>query len=565
MSSSENEPIRVVDLFSGGGGCSTGAAEACKDLNRDVELVAVNHSDAAIETHKQNHPWATHYCKGIDQIKPIEVFPEGDIDLLIAAPSCTHHSKARGGKPVNAQERMAPFAVLDWIAQLNPKSVLIENVPEFKDWAPAPDGQPVNSGTFFDAWVDAVQSLGYTVNHRVLTAADYGDPTTRERLFVIARRDDAPVWPTQTHSNDPEDDLKDWRSAAEIIDWNDRGQSIWSRGLAGNGKQPLAWKTMRRIAEGIRRYGDDSLEPFADALDSLGKQRDAENYDVPSDFRRTATLQENIVAAEDVAEAVKERDDPFLVQGSACVLDSPDDGTLGLCPPTVKGQHGGSVPRRADEQPVPTVTTDGNLQLYTTDTLSFIKPRNGARGDLFSNAPYKPDEQPVHTVTASNHDGHLVTPYLVPLYSEREGQRPRTHDLEEPLPTVTATGSDPYVSNPFLVEYYGNSDACDLEEPLPTVTTRNVFGLVVPELYPLGLDIKYRMLKPTELAAAQGFPEVYEFAGGTKKAVTCQIGNAVPVNMATALCKQLLDSEKPTLQTFASSDSQQVAPESSDD
>jgi len=549
---SAQNPIRAVDLFCGAGGLSTGLALACEELDRDVELAAVNHWDTAIETHERNHPWADHYHSGVEALKPIEVFPEGDIDILIAAPSCTDHSKARGGQPVNPQDRMSPFAILDWIAQLRPKTVLIENVPEFKKWGPVIDGQPTRNAQFFEAWKYTMEGregedgLGYTVSHRELVAADYGDPTSRKRLFVIARRDDAPVWPEPTHSeNGKQPGTDEWRSAAEIIDWSKRGQSIWSRGLQGNGKQPLAANTMQRIAQGIRRYGHDDLEPFADAIDALGKD----------DVR---TLQNDIVPIDDIAEVVEEREEPFLAKAEVVAPDPdvegdrPYEDAVGLCPPTVKGQHGGSVPREAGEAPVQTVATSGAIQVYEPE--AFVLPRNQVYGDLHSNAAYGPDDRPLHTVTAKNHDGHLVTPYLVPYYGERDGQDPRTHDIDDPLPTVTATGSDPYLATPYLTVYNGESSAADIEEPLPTVTTRDRFGLVLPELYPWGLDVRYRMLQPRELAAAQGFPDDYEFAGETKKAVTEQIGNAVPVNLATALCRQLLEDGGPTLDSFTSSE-----------
>jgi DNA (cytosine-5)-methyltransferase 1 len=183
------------------------------------------------------------------------------------------------------------------------------------------------------------------------------------------------------------------------------------------------------------------------------------------------------------------------------------------------------------------------------DPTAFILPRNGSRGGLHSNATYKPDERPLHTVTARNQDGHVVTPFLVPYMSERPGQRPRTHDIDEPMPTVTATGSDPYLCEPYLIEYYGNGSSSGIDEPLPTVTTRDRFALVVPEAFPYGLDIRYRMLQPRELAAAMGFPPEYEFAGN-KTETTKQIGNAVPVNLAKALTKKLLVGEEPSLQTF---------------
>ncbi len=53
------------------------------------------------------------------------------------------------------------------------------------------------------------------------------------------------------------------------------------------------------------------------------------------------------------------------------------------------------------------------------------------------------------------------------------------------------------------------------------------------------LDIRFRMLKPHELAAAQGFPKDYKFTGNTTEVVK-QIGNAVPKNLAKALVRAAL-------------------------
>jgi DNA (cytosine-5)-methyltransferase 1 len=56
---------------------------------------------------------------------------------------------------------------------------------------------------------------------------------------------------------------------------------------------------------------------------------------------------------------------------------------------------------------------------------------------------------------------------------------------------------------------------------------------------PMALDIRFRMLQPHELAAAMGFPDGYAFAGNRGEQVR-QIGNAVAVNLARALCRSLL-------------------------
>lgn len=79
----------------------------------------------------------------------------------------------------------------------------------------------------------------------------------------------------------------------------------------------------------------------------------------------------------------------------------------------------------------------------------------------------------------------------------------------------------------FLVQYYGSSGATSIDRPLPTITTRDRFGLVDADTY--------RMLTNRELAAAQGFRPEYVFCG-TKKDVTCQIGNSVSPPVAKAIC-----------------------------
>src|SRR3546814_15737861 len=101
------------------------------------------------------------------------------------------------------------------------------------------------------------RSRGYVVEHRVLVAADYGAPTTRERLFLFARRDGEPiVWPEPTHFKQPARGQKRWRAAAERLDWSIPCPSIFER------KRPLADATMRRVARGLKRYVSDAAQPF---------------------------------------------------------------------------------------------------------------------------------------------------------------------------------------------------------------------------------------------------------------------------------------------------------------
>lgn len=254
--------LKVADLFCGAGGTSTGAVEALQALGHRVELTAVNHWDVAIATHSANHPEARHLCASVDSLNPRHLFKEGELDILWASPECTHHSTARGGRPINDQSRATGHCVTRWAEALRPPVILVENVPEFQSWGPiGSNGRPLKSrkGETFAAWLALLCSHGYTVDHRVLRCADYGDPTTRERLFVQAVRGRRKItWPTPTHAK-PADDLfgiegrRPWVPAADIIDWTDPGQSLTKR------KKPLAASTMRRIREGLEEHGGATI------------------------------------------------------------------------------------------------------------------------------------------------------------------------------------------------------------------------------------------------------------------------------------------------------------------
>jgi DNA (cytosine-5)-methyltransferase 1 len=142
--------------------------------------------------------------------------------------------------------------------------VIIENVPEFLSWGPLDSvGRPIQGqkGKTFRAFISSLRSLGYTVDWQILTAADYGDPTTRRRLFIQAVKGRKRIlWPEITHMDGGDNGYKPWRPAREIIDWSIPGTSIFDR------KRPLADATIHRIARGIEKYWKDYAEPFLAVL-----------------------------------------------------------------------------------------------------------------------------------------------------------------------------------------------------------------------------------------------------------------------------------------------------------
>lgn len=234
----------IIDSFAGGGGASTGIAQA---LGTHPHY-AINHDPAALEMHAANHPETVHMVEDVWQVDIPKLVDDREVGLLWASPDCKHFSRAKGGKPVEKKIRGLAWTVIKWAKQARPDRIFLENVREFEEWGPLDKGGlPIKSrrGETFKRWVRALRNEGYVVEWRVLRACDFGAPTTRERLYVIARRDGKAIrWPEPTHGPG----LRPYVPASSCIDWSIPGQSIFTR------TRPLAEATMFRIAEGMRRY-----------------------------------------------------------------------------------------------------------------------------------------------------------------------------------------------------------------------------------------------------------------------------------------------------------------------
>jgi DNA (cytosine-5)-methyltransferase 1 len=243
----------IADSFAGGGGASTGIELA---LGRSPDL-AINHDAEALAMHAANHPTTEHRIESVWAVDPVEACHGKRVALAWFSPDCKHHSKAKGGKPREQKIRGLAWVAVRWAQAVRPRVIALENVEEFRDWGPLDrSGMPIKNrkGQTFRAFVSKLERLGYVVEHRLLKACDYGAPTTRRRLFLIARCDGLPImWPAATHGRGR---ATPHRTAAECIDWSVPCPSIFSR------ERPLADKTLARIARGVRKYVLESAQPF---------------------------------------------------------------------------------------------------------------------------------------------------------------------------------------------------------------------------------------------------------------------------------------------------------------
>ena len=391
----------IIDNFAGGGGASTGIEMA---LGRAVDI-AINHDPEAIAMHETNHPHTKHYCESVWEIDPRTITQGKPVDLAWFSPDCKHFSKAKGSKPRNKNIRGLAWVALRYAATVKPRVIMLENVEEFTTWGPLnTDGEPCpkNKGRTFNSFVNALRRQGYAVEWRELRACDFGAPTIRKRLFLIARCDGQPInWPQPTHGHPDSPEvkskkLKPYRTAADIIDWSLPCPSIFDR------KRPLAENTLKRIARGLERFVLNNPNPFV----------------IPKGF-----ITEH-------ANASNQRNMP---------LDAP---LRTLCA-EVKGGHFALVTPVITKFRTNDKGCSVNAPLPTVTANSFIKRPGGAAPIGLAYAylakhfggnytgPGASVKDPLPTVTTIDHSA-LVQAFLIKYYGTGEGQA-----LTDPAHTVT--------------------------------------------------------------------------------------------------------------------------------
>lgn len=401
----------VVDLFAGGGGASVGLEAA---LGRPVDI-AINHDAVALAVHKANHPETRHLEADIWEVRPEDAVGGRPVDVLWASPDCTHFSVAKGGKPRAQGIRSLAWVVVRWAKAVRPRLIFVENVAEFRGWGPLDaDGHPirVKKGETFARWKRQLERLGYAIDYRVLDASDYGAPTRRRRLFLVARRDGAPIaWPEATHG-DPSlfSDRRPYRTAAECIDWSIPCPSIFER------KRPLAEKTLWRIAEGLRRFVLENPQPFI--------------VNVNHGLVTPTLVQSGYGEREGQAARVPGLDKPLgtIVAGGQ---------KHALVAAFLAKHYGyrGQRPGLDAREPVSTITATDHHALTAATLVKLRGENHGAALDA-----------PMPTVTAGGNHLAEVRAFLVAYYGQGVGQSltdpTRTITTKDRLGLVTVAGTD---------------------------------------------------------------------------------------------------------------------------
>lgn len=172
--------LKVIDLFCGCGGLSEGFRLAGYSIVGGVDF-----NQPAINTYNKNFPEAKGLCCDLLEMDEERIRAEfgdlSDIDVIIGGPPCQGFSAANRYKKEGDDPRNKLFfEFVKFVDLAKPKAVVIENVKGIVT---------SNNGYAKDRIYEIFESRGYSVNHMILSASDYGVPQKRQRNFFVMIRD----------------------------------------------------------------------------------------------------------------------------------------------------------------------------------------------------------------------------------------------------------------------------------------------------------------------------------------------------------------------------------------
>jgi DNA (cytosine-5)-methyltransferase 1 len=587
----------VVDFFAGGGGASEALRQA---LGRDPD-VAVNHDRDALGMHAANHPFTRHMEADVYAVNIVREVAGRLVGWFHASPDCTHFSQAKGGQPRDRATRSLSWVVPKVAGSLArhglaPRIISLENVRQILGWGPlvakrdkatgrvlkldgtvaapgehtplrdqflVPDKK--RAGKTWRQFVAALHALGYNVEWRLLKACDYGAGTSRERLFLIARRDGQPiVWPEPTHGPGR---AKPYVTAADCIDWSIPCPSIFTR------TRPLAEATCRRIAKGIHRYVLDAATPFIVQCANASANGVAGSSDPLGTVTGWPKGGSHAVVAPILAGVGGRAGDSEprpANQPGYTVTAKADCAVVAAHLVKFRGESAGS----AATDPMPTITSGAGAArpagaAHAMGVLTaFLEQAHGG-GEHGNPARARGADEPVSTVSTTGSHQRVVTAQLLRTKSGETQGHTESPDVHRRLEKVRVQGSGDAPREPeevhlspeheagalrvaaFLMRYHSTGGQhAELGEPLTTVTTKDRLALVTVVIrgtpYVI-VDIGLRMLKPRELYRAQGFPADYiidRTADGTPLSISAavrMVGNSVSPPPLAALARANLD------------------------
>ena len=211
-----SQPV-VLDLFCGAGGMSLGFQIAGYSI-----ALGIDSNPLACQTHAHNFGLQHTLCMDISKLdSPTALLNEygvEQVDVVIGGPPCQGFSRVGRGKLrqvnndpgyIHDPRNQLYREFIRFVSTLKPLYFVIENVPDMQFYQ--------DSG---ERLVDTIKNSlerehGYSVDCRVLMAADFGVPQLRQRLFIVGNRLGRPIaWPAPIHR--PDEYLSVWEAISDL-------------------------------------------------------------------------------------------------------------------------------------------------------------------------------------------------------------------------------------------------------------------------------------------------------------------------------------------------------------
>lgn len=177
--------LRAIDAFAGAGGLSLGLERA-----GFVVSLAFDSDQVAVDTHRKNLGGTAEVLDasvvGFEEILALSGLERGELQLLAGGPPCQGFSLQRRGAREDSRNLLV-LKYLDWLAELQPRAFLVENVQAIRS---------VRGNHLFEAVEAHAVALGYKTYARTLNAEMYGLAQVRKRAFLVGIRDGRDfAWP----------------------------------------------------------------------------------------------------------------------------------------------------------------------------------------------------------------------------------------------------------------------------------------------------------------------------------------------------------------------------------
>lgn len=191
--------IKVCELFAGVGGFRLGLEKASDEF----KFVWANQWEPGKIKQHAFDCYVSHFGKENHENTDISKIDKKEIkdhDLLVGGFPCQDYSVAStGAKGIQGKKGVLWWEIRDILEAKKPRFVLLENVDRLLK---SPASQ---RGRDFGVMLACFNDLGYSVEWRVINAAEYGFSQRRRRIFIFAFKND-----TEYAKNINKNNLREW-------------------------------------------------------------------------------------------------------------------------------------------------------------------------------------------------------------------------------------------------------------------------------------------------------------------------------------------------------------------